>query len=258
MLNESNLVLLAALVLAVLLAAGSAGLWVGRRRARQEGEQGLTQVSVVQGAMLGLLGLLLGFTFSMAVSRYDARKGLVIDEANSIETAYLRAQVLPQPLRAESQELFKEYIAIRVRSSQSALDDVQQAAFESSAATVFNHLWAKAMAAVERDIHGDALTSYVEALNAMNDVRAGRNAALENHVPPSVLYLLVVIAALSVAYLGYGFGLTRQRGKLTIATLSIAITLVIAVIIDIDRPRRGLVQISQQSLLELQKHISGR
>jgi hypothetical protein len=243
------------LMFIVLVLAGACGRWLGSRKSVKESPDALGHIGVVQGALLGLLGLLLGFTLSMAISRFDARKEKVIQEANTIGTAYLRAQILPEPLRPRAQQHFREYLATRVLSSQAALADPSQASLEAQARKLFDLLWGQAMSVVEQDIHPDAVALYVESLNEMNDTRARRNAALASHVPESVLILILAIAALSVAFVGYGFGNSLQKGGLTVNALCLALTLVIVLIIDLDRPRRGLVQVSQQALVELQSEI---
>jgi hypothetical protein len=253
---EWNLIVLFFLLLALLIFSGEAGKYLGRRSLEALGESAKAQIAVVQGALLGLLALLMGFTFAMAISRFDDRKNLVVDEANAIGTAFLRTQILPEPERSEAQKLLRAYVNDRVQSSVTLLNNPSQAVLQTDAEQRFDGIWRLAMAAVERDIHPAAMTSFFECLNQMNDLRAGRDAALANHVPESALYLLVIVAGLSIAFVGYGFGTSGFRGRITVSTLCLVITLVIIVIVDMDRPRRGLIRVSQQSLLELQQKMN--
>src|SRR5262245_23780758 len=102
--------LLAPALFLVLLLAGAAGFRYGRRRSPQTDERTRSYEVTLQGAILGLLGLLLGFTFAMAVSRFDSRKRLVVDEANALGTAFLRARLLPEPERTEVATLLRRYL----------------------------------------------------------------------------------------------------------------------------------------------------
>jgi len=254
---EIDLMLLFSLLLGVLFSSGEAGRLLGKRVSTRLNEPAKAQIAVVQGALLGLLALLMGFTFAMAMSRFDARKDLVVDEANAIGTAYLRAQILPEPERSEAQQLFRAYVNDRVQSSTTLLNDPTQEVMLAEADRLFEGIWRLAMSTVERDIHADAISSFVESLNEMNDLRAKRIAALENHVPESALYLLIIVATLSIAFVGYGFGISHFRGRVTLITVCLVTTLVVTVILDMDRPRRGIIRVSQKSLLELQHQING-
>lgn len=257
MLFEMNLIVVFLLLLALLILSGEAGRFLGGRGREVLNDGAKQQIGVVQGALLGLLALLMGFTFAMGISRFDDRKRLVIEEANAIGTAFIRAQILPEPERSQAQRLLRMYVNERVQSSTALLNDPNQRKLEAEAEELFERVWQIAMSAVERDVHPDATTSFIESLNEMNDLRAGRNAMLANHIPESALYLLVIVAALSIAFVGYGFGVSRLRGRPTLTTLCVVTTLVIIVILDVDRPRRGLIRISQESLIEVQQRMSG-
>src|SRR6476619_2062142 len=157
--------------------------------------------AVLQGALLGVVGLILAFGLSLAVGRYQDRRAAVVDEANAIGTTYLRAQMLAEPERTQSLALLMQYTdqAIRLTS------DVPESAYAKHVIATENllqrRLWALAGQAVATSPVDTAPRLYVETLNAMIDAQGVRVAGLNNQVPSAVLLLEVVGAAVGVALL---------------------------------------------------------
>lgn len=249
--------LIASSLFAVLLAATEVGFRIGRKPAPPGTETGASPTGTLLGASLALLGLLLGFTFSMAVSRFDARKQLVLNESNAIGTANLRSGMLPEPYRTKSADLLRQYVDVRVAYYEVGADD--QGVWETvrRAEQVQQQVWSQAAAAMEKDPHSIATGLYVQALNEVIDLEAKRLTALENTVPESVLYLLALVAVVSAAVVGYECGKSNRRYVFSTTSLSLLITLVVIVILDIDRPRRGLIRIGQSSMIRLQESLKG-
>jgi hypothetical protein len=246
------LILLA--LLSSLLLAGEAGYRVGRRKRPSATELARAQVSSIQSALLGLFALLLGFTFAMALTRFDLRKQMVVREANAIGTAALRARLLPTAQRAEMTELFRQYVEARVGAALGPnLPTPRQQEFDAEAGRLQEQLWLQAAAAAEADPRSVSVGLLLHAMNELIDVKGERDAALANHVPESVLILLFGFAVLTSGVLGYGSGLAGARALGTVAILSVPITLVILVIVDLDRPGRGLIRVNQDSMINLQK-----
>ncbi|HYB69992.1 MAG TPA: hypothetical protein VEH80_04955 [Candidatus Bathyarchaeia archaeon] len=248
--------LLALGFLVLLLIAAELGFVVGRRYRSRSDEPTMSQITTVQAGVLGLLGLLLGFTFTMAVSRYDARKHLVVEEATSISTAVLRGQLLPAPQAEDVAGLFREYVDARLQATERERRDQEPGALRARTIRIQSQLWAQATAAAEKDPRAVTVGLFAQALNEMFDNRARWQAALDDHVPESVLFLLAVVALFAVGITGFGFGLRGHRAMLAQLSLWLLITLVVLVIVDLDRPRRGLIRVSQTSLLNLQESLS--
>jgi hypothetical protein len=131
-----------------LLVAGEAGFRLGRRTRADTGDAIRSQIGTIEGGILGLLGLLLGFTFSMAVSRFDTRKRMAVEEANAIGTAALRGQMLPQPHRTEVADLFRRYVDVRVEVSR---DAGVRGDSDARANRLQEQLWAQAVAGAAKD-----------------------------------------------------------------------------------------------------------
>lgn len=202
--------------------------------------------------MLGLLALLLGFTFFMAVSRFETRQSLVIDEANAIGTTHLRVKFLPAEQTDAAEGLLREYVAARLSFYTAGIDSARLEKANMDATRIQGQLWALAVEAAAQDPRSVPAGLLAESLNTLIDIQEKRQAALDNHVPETVLYLLLVVSLASLGVVGYGCGLIRRRRPFSSALLAFLVVSVVATILDIDRPRRGLVEVSQRSLLRLQ------
>lgn len=242
-------------LLALLLVAAEGGYRVGRRRRSDTDETTKSQIGTIQGAILGLLGLLLGFTFAMAVSRFDARKQLVVEEANAIGTASLRGSLLPQPHKEAVAGVFRDYVDTRLEASRAGLDVQTIRGLEERTTQLQAQLWSEAIAVGEKDPRAVTTGLFIQSLNEVIDVKETRNTALNNHVPESVLFLLFIVATLAVAAVGYGCGLGSSRAIVAQLALCVLITLVVLVIVDLDRPRRGLIKVSQKSMMDLKESL---
>ncbi|WP_415921427.1 hypothetical protein [Tateyamaria sp. SN6-1] len=223
-----------------------AGRVIGRRHpARDETETG--QVTATQASILGILGLLLGFTFSVALGRHDARSAAVVSEANAIGTAWLRTDLLNDPDTAK--DLMRAYATERLRASTipASLSEERDASLAQAEQT-FAALWSEA-ARIVREAPNPATTAFANALNDVIDELAARDAAIDRHVPEVVLIMLYLTFLLSGGLLGYGSGVSRTRITATALVMPVLIVSLVFVIIDLDRPRRGLIIVDQGPLI---------
>jgi hypothetical protein len=203
------------------------------------------------GSILALLAFLLAVTMGMASDRFDARRALVLAEANAIGTAYLRAGYLPEPASSQARELLRQYVPLRIVTSDTT--DIHGAIDQSN--LILAQLWT-VTEGVARTNGSDVVALYVDAVNQTIDLHESRvTAGLYARVPETVLLLLVGGAALSLGMVGYSAGLTRRRSPLSAVVLVIALGAVITIVVDLDRPREGFIQVSQQPLLDLQQQI---
>ena len=240
-----------------MLASMAAGARFGRKREAYATEATRAQVNTVLASMLGLLALMLGFTFSLALQRFEDRSQAVVTEANAIGTAYLRAGLLPAGVREEVLSGLRQYVDLR--ASEAGIDLAQGAqrdalllqANQSSAL-----LWKQALKAVEIDSRPATTGLFLQALNDLIDAASKREAALARHVPEFVVLLMLATILIATGTLGYSSGLAGHRATVPAYALALLITCVTYLIIDLDRPRRGAIQVSQQSLLDLQKSIA--
>ena len=248
--------LIASALLALMLASMSAGFRLGRDREAYSPEPVRTQVNTVLASMLGLLALMLGFSFSLALQRFEDRSQAVVSEANAIGTAYLRAGLLPAGIREEMQAQLREYVDVRIRES--GVDLANPSAREAlirEGDRISMRLWGLAARAVELDSRPATTGLFLQVLNDMIDAASTRQAALDRHVPEIVLLLLLATILVTSGTLGYSSGVAGHRVAAPVYALTILIVCVAWLIIDLDRPRRGAIQVSHQSLLDLQKSV---
>jgi len=233
----------------VLVALGEAGFRIGFAARLRDKDLAEGHSGTVQGAVLGMLGLLLGFSFAMAVQRLDNRRSLTVDEANAIGTTWLRTDFLKEPLRNEAREMLRRYVGIRLEVDHlDDGDDFSKLVAESTG--IQNRLWeiAKISAAEKPD---DITASFVETLNDTIDLQSSRIAARRNHVPSAVWLLLLAVAGCGAWSSGYGSGASGHRSAFSQIVFPVLIGVVITLISDLDRPRRGLIGVSQQPMREL-------
>jgi hypothetical protein len=237
------------------LVALEGGFRIGRSR-RHEGDEGTrTHIGALQAAVLGLLALLLGFTFAMAVSRFDTRKALVLEEANAIGTAYDRARFFPDSTREKVERLLLAYVVARLDFYESGVDSFRLNAASGAATRLANEMWSLTESALAQDPRGVITALFIQALNDVNDLREKRLVAMEDHVPETVIYLLFTVSFVALGLVAYGCGLAGRRRLLSNATFALLIALVLTTIMDIDRPRRGLIKVSQESLIRLKANL---
>jgi hypothetical protein len=214
-------------------------------------ESAKSPVLAISGAMFGLLALLLGFTFSMSLSRFDQRKQLVLQESNAIATAYLRAELLPEPEATAVAGLLHSYVDARLDFYNLRENQAQFADVIVRTQKLQDELWSHAGNVVRRGERPVTTGLFIEALNNVIDLHSARRAAMENHVPESVLVLLFLVATITALLVGYGCGLMKRRHFFSTTTMALLIALVIIVIVDLDRPRRGLILVGQDSMIRL-------
>lgn len=251
---DINTGLIAAVLLVVVLAAIEAGFRVGRRsKGPATDDDSKQHINATQSSTLGILALLLAFTFSLSLQRFDTRSEAMVDEANAIGTAYLRAQLLPPPLGDETRSLLREYVDVRVETgSLSIVDEERWSALMARAGSLQNALWDHARRAAEINPSPVPSGLFVQATNDLIDSFGRRDAALNRHVPEVVLFLLLGTFLITGAIVGFSGGIVGHRPPLVTFAMVVLIVVLVFVILDLDRPRRGLIVVSEKNLLDLQ------
>ena len=227
------------------LAGATAGRYLRRHTDALRGP-----IGVLQGALLGVVGLILAFGLSLAVGRYENRRVAVVDDANTIGTTYLRAQMLAEPQRSKSLDLLRRYtdLAIRVSDEVPSSDASRRTTAEQS--ELQRRLWRLAGQSVAGAPTATAPRLYVETLNEMIDQQTVRVAGLNNRVPAAVLGLEVIGAAVVVGLLALYISVLG-RGWLAAVAAAVLVTLLLLVTLDLDRPTRGLITIPATPLESL-------
>jgi uncharacterized membrane protein len=240
--------LIAAALLVLILAAIRVGIRIGDAKRRAQNEETKNQANAVQGSLLGLLALIIGFTFAIALARHDHRSGEVVNEANAIGTAWLRTDLVTDPRREEAKTLLRRYAALRLEaSSVSMVDDGMRERLVAEAKSVFAALWDLA-AAEARAAPNPATMGFASSLNDMIDALALRDAAVKRHVPEIALFILFSTFILLGGVVGYSAAIAGVRPGMPAHALVVLIVLLVFLIIDLDRPRRGLVEVDQSDL----------
>lgn len=254
MYNQSSVLIVVGLFFCMLLAM-EIGFRSGQRK-KMIAPEAIRQANSVLASMLGLLALLLAFTFSAALQRYEDRSQTVVTEANAIGTTYLRAQLLPGRMTDEVQALLRQYIDVRIREGR--VDDTEPALHESlltQAKLLEEQLWGHAARAAKLDPNPVTSGLFIQSLNELIDTSSTRNAALNRHVPEFVLLLMFATIVLTTATLGYASGIAGHRVTLAAFVMVMLIALFVYLILDLDSPRRGVIQVSHESMLSLEQVI---
>jgi len=237
--------------LAIIFAASEIGWQVGAR----SGARAVGNVSTLESAMLGLLALIIGFTFAMALSRFEARRVAVLNEANAIGTTALRARLLPEPHRTDILKLLKEYVQIRVDIVQSGPSMPELRTVVDRSNVIQEALWQHAKAIVSKDNGMVPAGLFIQTLNEMIDDQEKRLAAFRNRVPNVVLLGLFGIAAIVGGFAGYASGLDPKRNRLPVYITGFLVSAVILLIFDLDRPSSGFITNDQQSMIDVAASI---
>ena len=224
------------------------GLWWQQRTPDEK--EGPTAMLV--GSLLALMAFLLAVTMGMASDRFDTRRGLVLQEANAIGTVYLRAGYLPEPAADQTRELLREYVPLRINTA----DQDQLAANFARSAQIQAQLWGIVEPLARSTPDSQVLAIYIGALNDMIDLGETRlTAIVYARVPETIIWMLFLGAALTLGMVGYHAGLHRRRGLVGAVVLVVVLGAVITLVVDLDRPRDGFLQVSQQPLLDVQQQI---
>jgi hypothetical protein len=230
---------------------------IGRQLGLLASRQQRESISTIEAAILGLLALLIAFTFSMALSLYEARRDALLNEANAIGTAALRARLLPTPYKTECLKLLREYIQIRLDIARSIASPSEIASVVARSSAIQEALWqqVKEMAAKDSGMVPTGLL--IQSLNEMIDDQEKLLIANANRVPNIILMALYGVAIFAGAISGYGSGLEVQRARLPIYAMAVLVAAMILLIQDLDRPSAGFIKVSQQPMLDAAANISG-
>ena len=237
----------------VILAASEIGRRLGARAAQRGGDN----VATLEGSTLGLLALMISFTFAMALSRFDARRDAVLNEANAIGTTALRARLLQAPDNTEGLKLLREYTQLRLDFAQRVPSPQEQIAMVARSNAIHEMLWQKAKAAAAKDNAMVPTGLFIQTLNELIDNHEKRLTAVRARVPSIVLLALYGIAVVASAFSGYASGLETRRSRLPVYVMGILIAVVIILIQDLDRPGIGFVTVSQQPMIDTAASLAG-
>lgn len=243
-------------IMAVLFLAAEFGFYIGRVRKNIINAGGEDkQTGSIMGASLGLLAFLLAFSFNIVSNIHSERKSLVVDEANAISTLYLRTEMFELEQARTIRNLLKDYVDLRAYLGTVELtNEIADEGIEASESMQML-IWDNVLGIIKFSDNPMNRT-LVEATNKVIDIHAERVNAAFLRLPMVSIFLLLVIAILTLGLMGYQSGLNGIRVLLPRAALILSLATVMIVILDLDRPGGNLIEISQKTMLDLQEQLA--
>jgi hypothetical protein len=251
--------LLTVIFFVALLVARELGAFLRTRRNRRKVQQPGTPSDVAAGegdsfstnTVLGLLALLIGFTFSLALGRYDERRSLVLHEANALGTTWLRTDLLETPDAERVRAVLRRYVDARVdfAKAKTAQQEVEQYARSSALQA---ELWAAVMAATTSFRDTPRASLMITSTNESIDLAGERFAARQDHIPHRILRMLFLFALFAAGLLGY----ERVRQRTSTTLLLLLFSLAVGLVLDLDLPSTGGINVPQDPMLDLQRSLA--
>lgn len=238
--------------LVAVLGASEMGRLFGVYGARQASDD----VATLESGVLGLLALMIGFTFAMALTRFEARRDAVLNEANAIGTTALRARLLPAPHGTEALNSLREYVKIRLDLTQHVVTPVELKAAVDRSNGIQEDLWQNVRRLAAKDSGVVPTGLFIQSLNEMIDNQGKRLQALQSRVPNIVFLALYGVAIVAFIFAGYANALGARRARLPIYIMGALVSAVILLIQDLDRPDAGFIVVSQQPMIDAAASIA--
>lgn len=236
------------------LVAAEIGFRIGLNRQRKNPTEGETRATgTVVAGILGLMAFLMAFSIGIVINQQGNRKALVVEEANAVGTAYLRADFLSEPDRTSTQDLLREYVEIRIAA---AADPSTLGAVLTRSEEIQNELWSIVVNTVRQGNESDIIGLFVESINDVIDVHSLRLAALDLRLPRMLGVVLYIATLLSFLLVGIANSLDGKRDITAILIFTLAFVAVLTIIVDLDRPQQGLFTVSQKALSDLLRQMT--
>lgn len=236
------------------LVAAEIGFRIGMRRQRQDPSAGETRATgTVVAGILGLMAFLMAFSIGIVIDQQGNRKAMVVEEANAVGTAYLRAGFLNETDLTSTRDLLREYVEIRLAA---AADPTQLDAVVTRSEEIHNELWSIMEGNVQQGNESDIMGLVIESINDVIDIHTLRLAALDLRLPRVLGIVLYIATLLSFLLVGIANSLDGKRDFTAILIFTLAFVAVLTIIVDLDRPQQGLFTVSQTALSDLLRQIT--
>lgn len=210
--------------------------------------KGLGQISA---GLLGMLAFVLAFTFSMAASQYANRKQMVLQEANAIGTAYLRADLVDEPYTNELKHLLQQYVTTRLEAVKN--NNITKGMLKS--VEIHRLLWLQVKTAAKTTPNTNT-SLMVQSVNEVIDMHEKRvTAGLHDTIPTSIWFTLFAISAMAMLTIGIELGLGESRRIIVIIPMMLAFAALTTLIVELNRPQEGMIVVGQESMISLQKSM---
>jgi hypothetical protein len=237
----------------IVLTATEVGFWAGQKHSKKTREHNEAQVTSMTGAHLGLLAFFIAFSFGLAAKHFDDRKSIILAEANSIETAYLRTKLVAGPQSENIRTLLLEYTALRLQ----AVEKDKQTAVLQGSSQLHTEIWHEIEQLVSTGQTTPIVSLLVQAINNVFDLHGERIfVGIENRIPTVIWISLYTVLTLSMGGVGFLFGLKGSRSVIPSTALALSFSMMLYLIADLDRSRSGLVISDQTPMVELYERLN--
>jgi hypothetical protein len=227
------------------------GFQFGARARKNRDEEATSSLGPLVGGLMGMLAFVLAMTFSMAASQHNLRKQNVLDDANAIGMAYLRADLLDAQVASDMKRLLREYVDIRLQ----AVNGGDMKAILARTVEIQKLLWAEVLA-VARTSPSTNTSLNIQAINGLIEMHKKRvNAGFHDRIPSTIWYALFAISALSMMTLGTQVGLTGKRRLEAVIPMLMAFAVLVTLVEDLNNPQTGLIKVGQYAMLDLQRSM---
>jgi RsiW-degrading membrane proteinase PrsW (M82 family) len=227
------------------------GYRIGIKSRIEDDQDRKEQLKSIGDGLSVLLSLLLSFTLTMAVARYDHRRELVVREADAIGTTYLRAATLGQPYQRKVEQLLRNYVDARIDFFAAGFDPAQLEQAVRNSSRLQQELWEN-MVAVSQSDRTPVVVAFMNSLNEVIDLDSQRLAALQNRIPPRVWLLIIIVALIAVFTQGLPL---KRRFWLTLVLGPMTIAIAVGLIADLDSSRSGFIRVDQGPMYRLKADI---
>ena len=246
--------LISAVLFILIILFNRAGFFVQQQEAKKNKEK-QPGLGPIEGSLLGLLALLLSFTFSLSAAKNDSRRAVIVEEANDISTAISRCDLYPDSIRKELHLLFNSYIDARIAYYDAGIDSAKISTSLKQANEYYAGIWKKVIILSQDKDNTLRSQQMVPALNTISDILTTRDAQRNAHVPESILWMLFVLTLVGSFVMGYGT--VSRYNWIIVSGFALMTVMTIYLILDLDRPRRGIINmdLTEQKIVELKDMV---
>lgn len=232
-------------IILIFLLFGSAvlGRFFGKRYVKKNPTHQLESIGVAEGSVFALLGLLIAFSFTGAYERFEARKLHIIDEANAASTTYLRFGLFAEPYQSQLRDLFKQYMDARLAAYEHLLDFNESTIDLNHSKALEKEIWQQTLIASKATNNVAATQLVITSLNNAFDIATLRYAITRIHPPVAIFVLLIGLAMLGGFLAGYSTAINQRLNYIHIMSYVLITAFVIYLIIDVELPRLGLINV---------------
>jgi prepilin signal peptidase PulO-like enzyme (type II secretory pathway) len=251
-LYQTPALLITVILFTLMVLFNRAGFFVRKNEVKRYPEIVAEGLGPVEGSLLGLLALLLSFTFSLSASKSDSRREVIVEEANDISTAISRCDLYPDSIRKELQLLFGDYVDARIAYYDAGVDEAKLNNSLQKTNEYYSKIWKRVMILSQDKENVLRSQQMVPALNAMSDIVTTRDSGRNAHVPESILWMLFMLTLAGSFVMGYGSN-NKRYNWVIVGSFALMTVMTIYLILDLDRPRRGIINMdaTQQKIVEL-------